>query len=499
MSDKGSIKQTARLSDEELELLAYVLEDEGVEPVEARGIPRRPAELSEIPLSFGQRRLWFLDRLKPGDPVYNISTAVRLEGRLDVPALEQTFTEIVRRHEALRTTFELIEVTPVQVVSAPEPRAIPLIDLGHLPAGEREAEAERLAREETLRPFDLTRGPLMRGLLLRLEESVHLVVVTMHHIVSDGWSRGVLIQEVAALYEAFSGGKPSPLAELPIQYADYAVWQREWLRGEVLDSQLSYWREQLRDLPTLELPTDRPRPPEQSFRGARHNFVLPRRIVEGIRAVAQAHEATTFMVLLAAYSVLLTRYSGQTEVSVGAPIANRRRAELEGLIGFFVNTLVLRVKVEAGEGFGSLVERVREVCLGAYAHQDVPFEKLVEELQPERSLSHAPLFQVALVLQNVPRSSLDLQGLSLSQYQLKYETAKFELSLVLGEGEGGITGALMYLTDLFDASTAARMVKNFQTLLRDITENPDKKIEDLSMFDDEGSRELIRAFNDELE
>jgi len=499
MSD--SSQRIAGLSAAKLALLSRRLgAGKGGAVAAAAHIARRGWTEGAAPLSFAQQRLWFIEQYEPGNPAYNIPLALRLRGRLSVPTLERTLNEIVRRHETLRTTFGEQAGQPEQLIAPAWPVSLPVADLSGMPEAEREREAEWLMSQEVGHRFNLSRGPLWRVKLVRLCDDEHLIGLTMHHIISDGWSMDVVVREFAALYTAFADGRPSPLGELPIQYADYAVWQREWLQGAALKEQTDYWRGHLAGAPpTLELPTDRPRSGSRSNRGATEYFSIPAEVGEKLRAVAQAHEATTFMVLLAAYSVLLTRYSGQTEVSVGAPIANRRRAELEGLIGFFVNTLVLRVKIEAGEGFGSLVERVREVCLGAYAHQDVPFEKLVEELQPERSLSHAPLFQVALVLQNVPRSSLDLQGLSLSQYQLKYETAKFELSLVLGEGEGGITGALMYLTDLFDASTAARMVKNFQTLLRDITENPDKKIEDLSMFDDEGSRELIRAFNDELE
>ncbi|HEU4593896.1 MAG TPA: condensation domain-containing protein, partial [Pyrinomonadaceae bacterium] len=349
----------------------------------------RTARDEAAPLSFAQQRLWFLDQLEPGSVAYNMPTALRLTGRLDVPTMERTFGEIVRRHEVLRTRFVEVDDSPVQVITPASEVSLPLTDLGHLAEGEREAEAQRLTQEEARRPFDLAAGPLLRAALLRLSEEEHILLVTMHHIVSDGWSMGVLVREMTTLYSAFTSGEESPLEELSIQYADYAAWQRQYLSGEVLDAQLSYWRTQLGGAPALlELPTDRPRPPAQTYRGARHSFTIPAELTSHLTALSQEEGCTLFMTLLAGWQALLSRYSNQEEVVVGTPIANRTRVETEGLIGFFVNTLALRTDLSGEPSFRELLGRVREVTLGAYAHQEVPFERLVEELQPERSLSH---------------------------------------------------------------------------------------------------------------
>ncbi|REG14198.1 phosphopantetheine binding protein, partial [Archangium gephyra] len=379
-----------------VEALARRVESEsgGEAGAQAPPLKRVPRD-GALPLSFAQQRLWFLDQLEPGSAFYNVPAVVKLKGELDVGALERSFEELVRRHEALRTTFRVENGEPVQVISE-EPRlAFPVEELSGLPEAEREAEAKRRVEEEALRPFDLARGPLLRTKLLKLGEREHVLVLVMHHIVSDGWSMGLLVRELGGLYEAFSRGKPSPLAELPVQYADYAAWQRQWLSGEVLEEQLGYWRKQLEGAPpALELPTDKPRPAVQSFRGGYRGFQWPRELQDAVKALAKKEGATPFMVLLAAFQTVLARYAGQQDVSVGSPIANRTRAETEGLIGFFVNTLVLRSKLDGDTTFRELLGQVREVTLGAYAHQEVPFEKLVEELRPERDLSRGPLFQV---------------------------------------------------------------------------------------------------------
>ncbi|RMF32232.1 MAG: non-ribosomal peptide synthetase, partial [Chloroflexi bacterium] len=385
----------------------------------AQGIAAPPIEPvprdGDLPLSFAQQRLWFLDQLEPGSPFYNIPTAVRLTGPLDVAALEASLNEILRRHESLRTTFPTVDGRPRQQIAPELTLSLPVIDLRGLPEAEREAQALRLATEEAQRPFDLAQGPLIRALLLQLDDDDHIALLTMHHIVSDGWSMGILIQEIAVLYDAFSQGRPSPLPELPIQYADFAAWQRKWLQGEVLERQLAYWKEQLADLPPLlELPTDRPRPAVQSFRGRTHSFVLPETLSRAIQELGRREGATLFMTLLAAFQALLYRYTGQERFAVGTPIANRNRAEIEGLIGFFVNTLVLRADFADNPTFRQVLKRVRETALGAYAHQDLPFEMLVDALQPERDLSHTPLFQVMFVLQDTPMGSHRLSHLTLS-------------------------------------------------------------------------------------
>jgi len=461
-------------------------------------IQSRPRDTS-LPLSFGQQRLWIIDQLEANSALYNMPAAVRLTGELSFTALEQTFSEIIRRHEVLRTTFVSTDGEPIQIISPALLLSLPIIDLSELAEREREAEAQRLASYEAQQPFDLSTGPLFRIQLLRLSEKEHILLCTMHHIISDGWSIGILIREVATLYEAFSHNQPSPLPELPIQYADYAIWQREWLSGEVLDAQLSYWREQLAGVPAvLELPTDHPRPAVQSFRGAAHHIHLSAELTEQLRQLSRSEGVTLFMTLLSAFSVLLSRYSGQEDVVVGTPIANRTRVETESLIGFFVNTLVLRTRIEATESFRELLKRVREVTLGAYSHQEVPFEKLVEELQPERDLSHSPLFQVMLV-QNAAMGGLELEGINLSEIEFQIFASKFDLTLWLTEGDSKLRLALQYNTDLFYAKTIERMGEQLRKLLVAVAANPGASIANLSLISEEERARLSDTFNDDLE
>ena len=419
---------------------SIVLAQQAGEGLEAPRITPVPRD-ERLPLSFAQQRLWFLDQLEPGTSFYNVPIAVRLTGRLDLEALERTLLEVTRRHEVLRTTFAVVNGEAVQIIS-PRSRVIePVIDLSALSREEREAETSRFVREEAQQPFDLEQGPLLRVTLLRLGAEEHVALVTMHHIVSDGWSMGIFINEVAALYNAFINGDESSLEVLPIQYADFAHWQRRWLQGEVLAAQLAYWRAELGDAPTvIDLPIDKPRPPVQTYDGAHHPLQLSAEVSTQLRELSRRHGSTLFMTLLAAFDLLLCRYAGQEQVLVGTPIANRNRSETEGLIGFFVNTLVLRGDVRGNPSFSELLRRVREVALGAYAHQDLPFEKLVEELQPERDMSRSPLFQVMFVLQNAPGEALELEGLSLSEVESAGETAKFELTLALQEQGGSDRG-----------------------------------------------------------
>ncbi|HYN20229.1 MAG TPA: amino acid adenylation domain-containing protein, partial [Thermoanaerobaculia bacterium] len=379
-------------------------------------IPKRAAA-GWAPLSFAQERLWFLDRLQPGSPFYNIAAAMRLTGRLEVAMLAAALAEIVRRHESLRTTFEERDGSAVQVVQPPFELRLPVANLCGLPADTREAEVLRLTFAEAGQPFDLEAGPLLRAGILRLEEEEWIVVMTIHHIVSDAWSVGVLIQESTRLYEAFAQGRPSPLPALPIQYSDFAAWERTRLRGENLDRQLAHWKREVEGAPAvLELPADRPRPPVQSFRGAAVPVSVPLLTTEALKRICQRNEATLFMVLAAAFQTLLGRLSGQSEVLIGTPIAGRNQAETESLIGFFVNTVVLRGRLADAEGESvslvELVRRTRMTCLEAYAHQDLPFEKLVEDLHLPRSLAHNPLFQVIFALQNAPLGELRLPGLT---------------------------------------------------------------------------------------
>jgi amino acid adenylation domain-containing protein/non-ribosomal peptide synthase protein (TIGR01720 family) len=488
-------KRLAALPPEKRELLLRKLGKAA--PAPQATITPRPRDGSAFPLSFAQQRLWFLDQLEPGSAVYNIPTALRLEGALNVQALERSLEEVVRRHESLRTLFRSEEGQAVQVVLPPPRLPLMVVDLRELPAAEREAEAQRLVDTETIRPFDLARGPLLRTLLLQMGDRDHVLLLTVHHIVSDGWSMDVLIRELVMLNRAFSAGQPSPLPELPIQYVDYASWQREQLQGEVLEKQLAYWRKQLEGAPRLlELPTDRPRPAVRSTRGANQPVQLSRASSEALMALCGREGVTPFMALLAAFQVLLHRYSGQDDICVGTPIAGRERAELEGLIGFFTNTLVLRARPSGRLTFRRLLAQVREVALGAYAHQDVPFEKLVEELQPVRSLSHSPLFQVMFSLQREAKTSQSLPGLTFRLVRGEGQLAKFDLNLTLAELPEGFAGALEYNTDLFDAATAARMAGHLRLLVEGLAAHPDRPLAELPLLSEGERRQLLVEWND---
>jgi len=459
-------------------------------------IPPR-AESDSAPLSFAQQRLWFLDQLEPDSFLYHVPRAIRINGALKVEALHRTLETIVARHEVLRTTFATAGGNPVQVISPTLSMPLPVEDLSELSEPGREAEALRLTAEEAQRPFDLARGPLLRANLLRLGAEEHILLLNMHHIVSDGWSHGVFVRELTALYEAFSQGNPSPLEELPIQYADYALWQREWLQGEVLEEHLGYWKQRLTGAPAmLELPTDRPRPAVQSYRGALHPLVLSKSLSESLKVLSQREGVTLFMTLLAAFQTLLARYTGQEDIVVGTDVANRTRVETEGLIGFFVNALVLRTDLSGDPSFRELLSRVREVTLGAYEHQDLPFEKLVEELRPERSLSRAPLFQMMFTMQNAPRSALELSGLVLCSMEVDRETAKFDLALFMSEQAEGLEGAVEYSSDLFDAATIARMLLHFQVLLEAIVADPEQRLSALPLLTDAERHQLLVEWND---
>ncbi|HEV8713701.1 MAG TPA: condensation domain-containing protein, partial [Candidatus Binatia bacterium] len=444
-------------------------------------IPRRINRVS-APLSFAQERLWFLDQMEPGSPAYNRPANFRLVGRLNARALKLSLSEIVRRHETLRTRFVVESGKPVQVISPAWALTLSLVDLYEYPAPEREIRAQALAAEEAQLPFDLGQGPLMRSTLLRLGEEDHILLLTIHHIAFDGWSLSVLARELVALYQAFCAGYPQLLPELPIQYADYAHWQRQWLQGDVLQTQLAYWKRQVVGVPVLDLPTDRPRPPVQTFRGARQPLVLSGRLTEELKLLSRREGVTPFMSLLTAFTTLLYGYTGQDDIAVGTFIINRNRAETEGLIGFFINNLVLRTDLAGNPSFRELLARVRTVALTAYAHQDLPFEKLLEQLRPERDKSRTPLFQVMLVLQNTPGSALDLPGLTSSSYTAAQSTrANFDLTLWMSDGIEGLTGVLEYNADLFDAVSMTRMLENFQFLLEAMVADPDQHLSTLSI------------------
>jgi amino acid adenylation domain-containing protein len=440
----------------------------------------RPPE--GVPLSFAQQRLWFLDRLEPGSPFYNVPSAVRLRGRLAPAALAAAFREIVRRHEALRTRFREIAGRPVQVIAEEAGVPLPVLDLAGLPAAGREAEAARFCRAEARRPIDLERGPLLRLALLRLAEDEHLLLAVVHHIASDGWSLGVFLRETAELYRACLAGDPSPLPPLPLQYADFALWQRGWLAGEILERQLAWWRERLAGVPPLALPTDRPRPATPAYRGARTPVILPPAGAAEVGELARCEGATLFMTLLAAFSAVLGRWAGQETLAVGTPIAGRTRVELESLIGFFVNTLVLPADL-AGDPTGrTLLGRCREAALGAYAHQDLPFEKLVEALRPDRELARAPLFQVLLAVQNTPLPDAELPGLTLAPVEVETGTARFDFTLTVAETPEGLAGSLDYDVHLFDRATAARLAGHVATLLQAIAADPGRRLSELPLL-----------------
>jgi amino acid adenylation domain-containing protein len=450
-----------------------------------------------LPLSFAQERLWFLHQLVPSGPLYNMPVALRITGPLDSGVLALSLGEIVRRHEALRTVFAVLEGSPVQVIQPLAPFALALVDLARLPECVREPLALTLVGKEAGRPFDLSRGPLLRGMLLRLAEEDHVVALTLHHIVGDGWSLEIFVRDFTALYTAFADGRPSPLPELVVQYADFAVWQRSWLQGEVLEEEIAFWRRQLAGLPPrLELPTDRPRPAVQSFHGASRRVRLSAGLVRQLRVLGRHEGATLFMVLLAGFKALLARYSGQEDLAVGAPVAGRNRAEIEGLIGFFVNTLVLRGDLSGGPVFRELLARVRETALAAYAHQDVPFEKLVEELSPQRSLAHTPLFQAMFVLQNAPFEELEIRDLCLRPLSVGVTAAKFELTLSLSEWDGGLTGTVEYVTDLFDAPTLERMMAHLECLLAAALATPERPMPELPLLSETELGQILIEWND---
>ncbi|HEX2091920.1 MAG TPA: amino acid adenylation domain-containing protein, partial [Longimicrobiaceae bacterium] len=435
-----------------------------------------------LPLSFAQQRLWFLHRLDPASSAYNLPLALRLRGPLDTRSLERAITEIVRRHEALRTTFDELRGEPVQVAHPAGALPLPLLDLSRLQEQAREAQAQHLVLGEARRPFDLRRGPLFHTRLLRLSPDEHVLLLAMHHIVSDGWSLGVLFRELSALYEALSRGEPSPLPPLPVQYADFACWQHAWLQGDVLERQLAWWRERLAGAPPLlEIPTDRPRRPVPTERGASVARTLPRATVERLRTLARAEGATLFMVLLAALDVLLARWSGEEDVVVGTPIANRNQRDTEGLIGFFVNTLALRTDVSGNPRFRELLERVRETALGAYAHQEVPFEKLVEELGVERSLSHTPIIQVMFVLEEGSVALRAFGGMEAERFRSVGESVKFDLGFAAVERGEELEVAITYREELWERSTVEGALEAYLLLLEMVVADPGRRILDLSL------------------
>ncbi|HYO68075.1 MAG TPA: amino acid adenylation domain-containing protein, partial [Archangium sp.] len=465
---------------------------------------RRPPPLVPVPrnvappLSFAQQRLWFIEQLTPGGYAYNVPLAARLSGPLDVAVLERSLVELVRRHEVLRTTFVLVEGQPSQRI-APEPVVLPLPveSLESLPEAERSLCARQRAEEEARRPFDLEQGPLVRVKLLRLSASEHVLLLTLHHSVCDGWSLGVLERDLSELYRALLGDGTPALPALRVQCADHAAWQREWLTGEVLGAQLAWWKQRLAGAPpVLELPTDRPRPPVQSFQGAVLTVPLPPRLSEAVRTRSREEGVTPFMTLLAGFQALLSRYSGQRDLVVGSTISGRNRRELEGLIGFFANTLPLRVEVPLEQGFRELLRRVRATCLEAYSHQDVPFEQLVDALQPARDLSRTPLFQASFALQTAaPFAALTLPGVAVEALDFEPGVAKFDLTLFMRETPEGLVGLWEYSTALFDEATVARMAAHYARLLEGALANPERALAELPLLSEAERHQVLVEWN----
>ena len=460
-----------------------------------QAIPRR-AKSDSCPLSFAQERLWFLAQLHPHSPLDSISAAVQVQGALNVSALRRALEAIVIRHQSLRATFVAMDGRPHQIIAESQTVELPVIDLQGLPQSERANRAKRLATEEATRPFDLVRGPLWRFRLYRLREAEHVLLASMHQIVSDDWSMRVLLRELAALYTALSCGQPSPLPELPIQYSDFAIWQREWLQGEVLEQQLSYWKQQLSgSLPVLELPTDRPRPLIQSYRAAREHLLLSQTVTSALIELSHREGASLFMTLLSAFQTLLHRHTGQDDIVVGTPIAGRHRAETEGLIGFLTNTLLMRTDFSGNPTFREVSRRVREVTRGAHAHADLPFEKEVEELQPERSLSHSPLFQVTFQFRT-PETHLASSGLTIDSFDIDTGVLSVDLALEVAETLQGLSCRVAYNTDLFESATIARMLAHFQTLLEGILADLDRPVSELPLLIEATRRQILVDWND---
>ncbi len=475
-------------------LLESLLNEEGIGAERNAAISRRQ-NANEFPLSFAQKRLWLLDRVEPG-PHYNDHFNLRLQGPLNASALQQGLDEIVRRHEALRATFATQNGEPIQKIAPPFNVPLPMADLTELPEPERMVMATQMAIETARAPIDLQHGPLLRAKLARLGHDDHLLILVIHHIAIDGWSRGVFLRELTALYEAFAAGRASTLPPPAIQYADFADWQQRWVGNEVLPKELPYWKKQLDGAPALlELPASFPRPEAQSFRGARQAISISRKTTEALKALSQREGCTLFMTLLAAFQALASRHTGQKDIVIGSPIANRNRAEIEGLIGWFANTLVLRADLSGNPTFRELMSRTRETALAAYAHQDLPYEKLVEELRPARNQSYNAVFQVMFVFQNAPMPGTSAAGVNISPFDIDSGVAKFDLTLNLAETPEGIEGWIEYATDLFDAGAISRLRGHYETLLESAVANPDQPVSKLTILTERERRQILVEWN----
>jgi amino acid adenylation domain-containing protein len=486
----------ANLSDARRLELEKVIRRQGMEDVPGRVIPPRSQE-EVVPLSFAQQRLWFMDQLETDSAVYNVPVAFRLTGPLQIAAVNQAFNETIRRHESLRTNFVALGGDPVQIVASDRELDLDVVDLSGLSETEWSLEMRRLVVEHGQTTFQLEQGPLLRVSLLRLGGTDHLLPLTMHHIICDGWSTQVLIQEVGALYKDFCSGEPSPLPELPIQYGDYACWQRQWLESEMLEAEIAYWKDHLRDSPpVLNLPADRPQPASMSFRGQVWSEAIPAEFTEELRSLSRNQRATLFMTLLAGFQMMLSHYCGQEDIIIGTPVAGRDQLETTDLIGFFVNTLVIRARMPQHLAVRDVLADLREVVLQAQSHQQVPFEKLVEELRPERTLSHAPLFQVMFALQNVPKRTVEIEELKLSAMDHDVGVERFSLTLLVSEGSHGLAVAFSYSTDLFDATTIARMAGHFKGVLESMVGDPDQLLRDIPLLPQSERHQILLEWND---
>ncbi len=485
----------AELARRKAELLAFLNQARSGSQEVAPPLQRVPRD-GPLPASFGQQRLWFLQELDPHSYAYNIPGAVRIHGPLDLPALEQALTAIVQRHETLRTCFQLVDGVLLQVIGEGQPVRLTPVDLTHLSKADQEAQIRKSTSRESRQPFVLSTGPHWRVSLLRLSAEEHILIIIQHHIISDGWSLAVFVKEMGRLYEAFLAGRPSPLPPLSIQYADYAAWQRQWLQGPTLERQLAYWKTYLHaPLPTLDLPTDRLRPQLQTTRGAYAGILVPLPLVNALRALSHTQGATLFMTLLAGFKILLCHYTGQTDLVVGTSNGNRNHLETESLIGFFVNTLALRTDLSGEPTVADVLRRVQRVALDAYDHQDLPFEKLVEDLHPVRDLSRSPVFQVMFILHNTPKESLQLQNLTLSGVECDIGTAKFDLTLSVAELNSGLSAVMEYNTDLFEASTVRRLLAHWQAVLQQMVDDPDRPISDLSLLTSAERKRILSEWN----
>ena len=487
-----------QLRERKAELLAFLSNSNGYAPQAIQPVARE----GDLPLSFAQQRIWFLEQLEGESATFNMSAALRLEGKLNIPALRRTMNEIVNRHEALRTTFPVVNGVPHQAIAPYLELPLPIMEFGlgaesgFLTKEAQQAEVERLTEKEAKRLFDLVNGPLLRVKLLRLAEEEHVLLITMHHIISDGWSIGVFVREWGQLYTAYMAGQPSPLPELPIQYLDFAQWQQKTLQGKKLEKLLSYWQKQLEGAPPLlELPTDYLRPAIQSLRGGRELLKIDFELMDKVKKLSQANGTTEFMTALAVFGVLLSRITGQDDLLIGCPIASRNRHEIEHLIGCFINTLVMRIKLSDNPTFLELLQQVRDTSLDAFAHQDLPFEKLVEVLQPTRNMSHAPLFQVMFVLQNMPIGELHLPGLKITELKSDHLTADFDLTLFMGNDEKEWGCTWEYSADLFHPATIQRMMGHFHLLLKAVTDNPKQRVQHLPLLTGAQEHQLLVEWN----